>query len=149
MKNVLIIIIMVFISVGCKDQKTDASMEAPEKEIIEKIADEAGKIFSENVYGLKKNGEKGQIVFIIEGTKLFAAKKDGSKDGLMLEKRGDKVYDFSKGQNGSKVVFIYEGNKYWEIDKKTGGKGNLIFERKGDDIYQTSKNKTSKAFFIQ
>lgn len=136
-------------SICCKDQKTDASAEAPEKEIIEKIVDQAGKIFSEKVYGLKRNGEKGQMVFIIEGTKLYAAKKDGTKDGLVLEIRGDKVYDFSKGQIGTKAVFIYEDNKYWEVDKKSGGKGNLIFERKGNDIYQTSKSQTSKAFVIE
>jgi hypothetical protein len=145
MKKLLTLLTVITLLTSCKSEnKKDET--APDKTLIEKIADEAGKIISEDVYEIKK-GEKGGKVFIIEGTKLYAVGKNESKD-LFLEKRGNKVYDFSRGQNGSSAVFIYEGNKYWDIDKKTGEKGKLVFERKGDIIYSSEKNGLKKAFIV-
>ena len=146
MKKILTLITVIVFLISCKSESKKTDGKAPDKTLTEKIADEAGKIISEDVYEIKK-GEKGGKVFIIEGTKLFAVGKNNSKD-LFLEKRGNKVYDFSNGQNGSSAVFIYEGNKYWEIDKKTGGKANLVFERKGNFIYQSGKNGMKKVFIV-
>ena len=95
--------------------------------------------FGKNLYkAIKKNDKKGGKAFIIEGTKLYAVGKNSKKE-LILEKRGNKVYDFSNGQSGSKAVFIYEGNKYWDFNKKTGEKGKLIFKRKGNIKYSNKK----------
>lgn len=145
MKKITTILLLAFILTSCKSENRKNEI-APDKTITEKMADEAGKIISEDVYEINK-GEKGGKIFIIEGTKLYAVGKNDSKD-LFLEKRGDKVYDFSKGENGSNAVFIYEGDKYWEINKKTGEKGNLVFERKGDLIYQKGKNGMEKVFIV-
>ncbi|WP_396634131.1 hypothetical protein [Maribacter sp. R86514] len=145
MRKLLTLLTVIALLTSCKSEnKKDET--APDKTLTEKIADEAGKIISEGVYEIKK-GEKGGKVFIIEGTKLYAVGKNNSKD-LFLEKRGNKVYDFSNGQDGSSAVFIFEGNKYWEIDKKTGEKANLIFERKGNYIYQNGKNGMEKMFIV-
>ncbi|MCX7552132.1 hypothetical protein [Xanthomarina sp. F2636L] len=149
MKKSILFLIIITLAFSCKNEKPNSSSGTHEKAVIEKIADEAGKIFSEKVYEIKKNGEKGNLVFIIEGTKLFVVKKNGEKEGLFLEKRGNKVYDFSNGQSGSSAVFIFEGNKYWEIDKKTGNKNNLVFERKGDIIYQAGKKGMLEAYLVE
>ena len=145
MRKLLTLLTVITLLTSCKSENKKDE-KAPDKTLTEKIADEAGKIISEDVYEIKK-GEKGGKVFIIEGTKLYAVGKNDSKE-LFLEKRGNKVYDFSNGQNGSSAVFIFEGNKYWEIDKKTGGKGNLVFERKGNFIYQSGKNGMEKVFIV-
>ena len=146
MKKILTLLTVIMFLISCKSETKKTEENAPEKTLTEKIADEAGKIISEDVYEIK-NGGKGEKVFIIEGTKLFAVGKNDSKD-LFLEKRGNKVYDFSNGQNGSTAVFIFEGNKYWDIDMQTGEKGKLIFERKGNIIYSNEENGLKEAFIV-
>src|SRR5687768_17189988 len=119
MKKILTLISVIILLIYCKTDTKKTDESTPGKTLTEKMADEAGKIISEDVYEINDKEEKGGKAFIIEGTKLYAIDDNGSKN-LFLEKRGNKVYDFSEGKNGSTAVFIFEGDKYWAIDKNSG-----------------------------
>jgi len=65
MKKILTLITVIVFLISCKSESKKTDGKAPDKTLTEKIADEAGKIISEDVYEIKK-GEKGGKVFIIE-----------------------------------------------------------------------------------
>ncbi|WP_435262572.1 hypothetical protein [Tenacibaculum sp. nBUS_03] len=134
----LMIIIILFI--GCDINKTKNSSE---------------KIISEKVYDLDENGNKKNLILIIEGNKMYTSNKTGDKIELLLEKYDNKVYEIKhkivdnvdKTEKG-RILYVFKGDKYWEYNIKTKGKGKLVFVRKGNNIYQNGNKGIKKILIV-
>ncbi|CAM1341939.1 hypothetical protein [Tenacibaculum amylolyticum] len=139
MKKIFVSIILTLV-IGCQSNKTKGSLE---------------KITSERVYNLDENGNKKDLILIIEGNKMYTSNKEGKKIELLLEKFDNKVYEIQhkvvnnvdRTEKG-RILFIFEKGKYWEYDKKTKQKGKLTFVRKENIIYQNRNNKLEKILIV-
>ena len=144
MKKLLLITIIAISLIACKNEKKTGLTE--NKNAGEKLINTVKAIFSEKVYEIDSNGNKKNLVFIIEGKNLYEA-KNGKKHKLFLEKKGNIVYECKNGKITDKPIFIFEDNKYWEINNKT--KGRLVFERKKNIIYEVNGTKLKKMFIVE
>ena len=144
MKTLLLIITILL--VGCQNKK-DASDNG---NLLLR-----NKVISEKVYDLDKHGNKKDLILLIEGNRMYTSNKNGDKIEFVLEKAGNKVYEINhKVINNivttekGRIIYIFEGDSYWEYEKETKQKGNLVFVRKGNIIYQNTKKGLEKILIV-
>lgn len=139
MKKILLTIILILV-IGCESNKA--------KNLF-------GKIVTERVYDLDNNGNKKDLILIIKGNKMYTSNEKGDKIEFILEKIDNKVYEIKHKvientllTEKGRILYIFEGDKYWEYNKRTKQKGKLIFVREGNTIYQNRKNKLEKVLIV-
>lgn len=146
MKSIWIASLLLFSLIACKEFNNSSATEdsSPTDTTTHEEADK----LQERVYALDEHGNRGELLFIIEGDKLFTV-ENGEKDKLLLERKGNKAYSYENDPEGKEAIFIFEGDRYWEIDPETGEKGALIFDRQGDTIYQMGESGLEASFVVE